>query len=246
MKSQKNSLYDVLGVSTNATKTDIKKAYRQLASQYHPDKNDDPRAKDFFNLIKEAYTVLSSEEKRRAYDSPEYNNIINHIFGNGPVYDKVHVIYITLEEAYTGCIRPLGADTVEISAGVYNGARMSHDGLLYKINIVPHAIFKRNGADLLVNIEYTTLEALFDQEVTIHMLDGSTFEFMVSGAHTGQVLGFEGKGMPDQITGTYGDLFVHITVKPLKNSLTNATKDAIMSIYNDNIKLRKVINESRN
>eukprot|EP00128_Syssomonas_multiformis_P004653 Colp12_sorted_trinity150504_noHs@31815 len=61
--------YEVLGVSRDASDAQIKKAYRQLAKKYHPDKNpDDHTAADIFKEVAEAYEVLGDEEKRRIYD----------------------------------------------------------------------------------------------------------------------------------------------------------------------------------
>lgn len=60
--------YSTLGVARTATAEDIKKAYRRLARQYHPDKNKDPKAEERFKVIGEAYEVLSDPEKRAAYD----------------------------------------------------------------------------------------------------------------------------------------------------------------------------------
>jgi molecular chaperone DnaJ len=61
--------YEILGVSKQADKDDIKKAYRKLAKQYHPDRNpDDEEAEQKFKEIGEAYEVLGDEEKRAAYD----------------------------------------------------------------------------------------------------------------------------------------------------------------------------------
>ncbi|HZR94709.1 MAG TPA: molecular chaperone DnaJ [Gaiellaceae bacterium] len=63
------SLYDTLGVSKTASADEIKKAYRKLARQYHPDKNaGDKAAEERFKEIQTAYDVLSDEEKRKAYD----------------------------------------------------------------------------------------------------------------------------------------------------------------------------------
>lgn len=61
--------YEVLGVQRNSTTSDIKKAYRQLALKYHPDRNPgDAEAENNFKEASEAYSVLGDEEKRRIYD----------------------------------------------------------------------------------------------------------------------------------------------------------------------------------
>jgi molecular chaperone DnaJ len=66
---QKRDFYEVLGVAKNADAAEIKKAYRKLALQYHPDKNPgDKEAEEHFKEAAEAYDVLSNEEKRRRYD----------------------------------------------------------------------------------------------------------------------------------------------------------------------------------
>lgn len=61
--------YEILGVSREATFSDIKQAYRKLARQYHPDLNPgDQAAEDQFKLLSEAYTVLADDEKRAQYE----------------------------------------------------------------------------------------------------------------------------------------------------------------------------------
>lgn len=65
----KRDYYEVLGVSRTASETEIKKAYRRLAVQHHPDKNpDDVAAEEKFKEAAEAYSVLSDSQKRAAYD----------------------------------------------------------------------------------------------------------------------------------------------------------------------------------
>lgn len=61
--------YKVLGVERNASQQDVKRAYRALALENHPDRNDDPSAEEKFKGISEAYSILSNEVARREYDS---------------------------------------------------------------------------------------------------------------------------------------------------------------------------------
>ncbi|MCR4266725.1 DnaJ C-terminal domain-containing protein [Nitratireductor sp. ZSWI3] len=64
--------YDILGVAKSASTKDIKSAYRKLAKKYHPDqKPDDPKAKERFSEIGQAYEILGDEKKRAAFDRGE-------------------------------------------------------------------------------------------------------------------------------------------------------------------------------
>jgi DnaJ-class molecular chaperone len=66
---RKRDFYEVLGVPKNASADQIKKAYYTLAKKYHPDINkDDPKAKEKFTEVSEAYEVLSDKEKKVGYD----------------------------------------------------------------------------------------------------------------------------------------------------------------------------------
>lgn len=76
------SLYGVLGVSENATESEIKKSFRKLAQQYHPDRNKDPDAEDKFKEINAAYAVLSDPEKKAEYDR-RGDSMFNHGTGQG-------------------------------------------------------------------------------------------------------------------------------------------------------------------
>ncbi len=79
--AEKRDYYEVLGVSKSASKDEIKKAYRKLAKEYHPDKNKAPEAEAKFKEAQEAYDILSDEQKRKAYD--QYGFAGTQAFGGG-------------------------------------------------------------------------------------------------------------------------------------------------------------------
>ena len=103
----KRDYYEVLGVDRNATKDDLKKAYRKLAMQYHPDRNpDNKEAEEKFKEAAEAYEILSDDDKKARYDRfghegvrgsgfgsqgfSDINDIFSHfsdIFGGASIFD---------------------------------------------------------------------------------------------------------------------------------------------------------------
>ena len=116
-------MYDVLGLDRSASQDDVKKAYRKLAREHHPDKGGDPEK---FKKVQEAYEVLSDPQKRENFDKfgtpdgggnpngfPNPNDIFAQMFGGafggqrGPVRraDHHHELKITLEDAYRGLSR---------------------------------------------------------------------------------------------------------------------------------------------
>ena len=77
--------YEILGVSRNATKDEIKRAYRRLAKKYHPDLNPDNReeAEEKFKEISEAYEVLMDDKKREIYDRYGEEGLKGRVFNEG-------------------------------------------------------------------------------------------------------------------------------------------------------------------
>lgn len=71
-QNHEEDLYIILGIAKQATKQEIRRAYKQLAQKYHPDKNNShPEYAELFKKIKYAYDILSNHEKRTAYDNGE-------------------------------------------------------------------------------------------------------------------------------------------------------------------------------
>ena len=79
--TDKRDYYDLLGVPRAASDDDLKKAYRKMARQYHPDVNKDAGAEDHFKEINEAYEVLSDSDRRAAYD--RYGHAASGMGGGG-------------------------------------------------------------------------------------------------------------------------------------------------------------------
>lgn len=69
--------YAALGVASSATLADIKKAFRQQAALYHPDRNASPDAPARFRQVQQAYDVLSDPDKRQAYDDNRRRNLLD-------------------------------------------------------------------------------------------------------------------------------------------------------------------------
>lgn len=129
--------YDLLGVPRDASEEQIKKAYKKLAFQFHPDRNTDPGANSKFQEINEANEVLSDQVKRQAYDSQlngvntntntvqfhDMNDIFRSFFGNNAhmfqgqanhFFQAIHkpppivkTLNLTMAQAYTGGSFPI-------------------------------------------------------------------------------------------------------------------------------------------
>jgi curved DNA-binding protein len=208
--------YAVLGVAKNATPDEIKKAYRKLASQHHPDKGGDTAK---FQQLQEAYAVLSDPEKRQQYDNPtpqgfqgfrnppggfqwnvngiDMNDIFGDIFGNmprGPRNGKQSVrtqVNISLLDAYKGTNHILQLHTQEgqkiIDIKIPPGINQG-DQMRYD-NVIPNAnliVVFNILPDLRFERRGTDLYT--NQSISVlDLIAGATFEFKTINDKTVQV-----------------------------------------------------------
>lgn len=135
--STKRDYYEVLGVQRGAAQDEIKKAFRRLARQYHPDVNKEAGAEAKFKEINEAYEVLSDEQKRAMYDRFGHNMPGNGGAGFDPFAGGD--AFSTIFDAFFG--------------GAAGGGRGSRG--------------PQRGADLRYNLELTFEEAIFGTEKEI-------------------------------------------------------------------------------
>ena len=137
----KRDYYEILGVSRNAQNDELKKAYRRLARQYHPDVNEDSDATERFKEISEAYEVLSDDQKRAAYDRFGHAGVNNGGAGfSGGFESDFGSVSDIFEEFFGGAFG--------------GGRRRQRRG-------------PRRGADLRYDLEISFEEAMFGTEKEI-------------------------------------------------------------------------------
>lgn len=288
----KKDFYQTLGVTKSSSPEEIKKAYRKLAMQYHPDKNQgNKKAEEKFKEISEAYEVLSDAEKKKNYDmfghagvngnpfggaggqggnpfgrgtgggnpfgggfgQADINDLFGDIFGEAfgagtrtrsssqknssrKGADLRYTLTITFEEAATGTekiisfVRQVGARedaaklSVTVPAGVKEGQRLklAEEGdkpssgpagdLYVIINLHEHLLFKREDADVMLDLPVKYTEAILGTEIEIPTLTGKAQIKIPPGIYSGQVLRLKGKGFP-RIGGIgNGDMLVRLLV----------------------------------
>ena len=207
--------YKTLGVSKNSSAEEIKRAYRKLARQHHPDVNKKPEAEKRFKEINEANEVLSDPEKRKRYDAvgPEWER-----FRQGGQQPG------GFQWVYTG--QP-GADPFNGEAGGFSdffrtlfgeGAADFDAGPLFGR---PSTRRRRAvaGTDIEHEVEITLAEAYkgTERSVELRLPDGTTRRLSVkvpAGVRDGQRIRLAGQGAPGGGGGPAGDLFLRVRVRP--------------------------------
>jgi molecular chaperone DnaJ len=144
----KRDYYEVLGVQKNASKDEIKKAYRKLAIQYHPDKNPgDKAAEEKFKEATEAYEVLADDKKKQAYDQFGFAGVEGM---GGPTPHDFSQAFHGFEDIFgdfSGIFDTIFGGGTRRSGGGHGGARQ--------------------GANLRYDIEISFKDAVFGTKVEI-------------------------------------------------------------------------------
>jgi curved DNA-binding protein len=212
--------YQVLGVDRNATEKEIKRAFRRLARQHHPDVNPgDPQAEERFKEINEAYEVLSDAEKRGKYDQLGADWQRWQRMGGKPGdYDwgrwttgapggGVHVRYGTPEdlEDLFGGDSPFSDFFSQIFGGM--GGGFDTGGFQYQVR-------PQRGRDYEQPVEISLQEAYHGTSRVLQK-DGQRLEVKIpAGAKTGIRVRMSGEGGAGAAGGPAGDLYLAVKVLP--------------------------------
>lgn len=209
--------YETLGVAKTATPAEIKKAYRQLALKYHPDKNPgDKGAEARFKKISEAYAVLSDPEKKKQYDTYGSTNFHQRysqedIFRNFDLNDILRQFGV-------------GGGSMNFRGNMGGGGGQPFQSFFGKSN--PHASRMNSGCgtgncqqaakgqDLTYQLVVTLDEVMHGAEKNITLrTNGTSQSVMVKipmGIEAGKKLRLKGKGGASPQGGDAGDLYLKV------------------------------------
>jgi DnaJ-class molecular chaperone len=200
--------YQTLGLTKTATDEDIRKAYRKLAKEHHPDLN--PGNKDAearFKDISAAYALLSDPEKRRAFDAGEID-----ASGQPQAERRFYRDYAGAGAGFryeqpedVGGFEDLG----DIFADLMRGRRGAGG------RSAGEAQFRMQGGDVHYALPVEFLEAVNGAKKRVDMPDGKTLDIAIpAGVKDSQTLRLKGQGMPGFGGGPAGDALITVTVHP--------------------------------
>jgi DnaJ-class molecular chaperone len=233
--------YTILGVAKTASADEIKRAYRRLASQHHPDKGGD---KERFQEIEAAYRTLSDPAARREYDNPRpqaqfasagFNlDEIFSMFGSRFQHPAHHPVanlqlWITLHDVANPGPRviavnsPYGQSQIEIQipSGVRDGDSVRYprvapgqQDLVITYRIRPDAVWQRDGDHVITEQTIDVWKAMLGAEITVPTLKNTEIQLRVPAmTQPGTMLRVRGHGLPDRNNRHIGDLLVRIMVR---------------------------------
>jgi len=264
----KRDFYDVLEVKKDTSPAELKKAYRQLALKYHPDRNKGKDAAEKFKELSEAYEVLSNPQKKKNYDQfghaafdPSQGfsgfgqgqtrtqrqgpftytyttsggapgggfsgftdpfEIFESFFGGSSPFRTVRLprygITIDFMEAVKGTERNLihqGKEyKVKIPPGADDGTRIRFNEFFVTIEVKPHDIFKRDGADVFIDHEISFSQAALGGTIKVPTIDEKDIKLKVR-SHTqpNTLIRLRNKGLPRLRGSSRGDQYVRLIVK---------------------------------
>jgi curved DNA-binding protein len=199
--------YKLLGVSKEASETEIKKAYRKLAMKYHPDHTKgDKAAEEKFKKISEAYAVLSDKEKREQYDRFGASGF-HQRFSQEDIFRNFDFGDIFREFGFGGGGSPGGGFRFSFGGGSPFGGQSPYGGQ-------PHQPAK--GNDLIYELPLTLQEITTGTSKQISFQHGEQIEKLTVKIPKGMVHGkkirLRGKGSPSPYGGNPGDLFIKAKV----------------------------------
>jgi len=206
--------YKTLGVARDATEADIKKAYRKLAKELHPDRNkDNPKASERFSTVTNAYDLLNDKDKRARFDRGEIDGDGNPAspfgFGGGGGGRPQPGGGFRSEGYESGAG---GADMSDIFEGLFGGAqRGGGGGFSGGFGRRPQP--RGENAAYRLQVPFVEAATLEPQRVTL--ADGKTLDLKLpAGVETGTQMKLAGKG--EQGPGGAGDAILTIEVQPHK------------------------------
>ncbi len=200
--------YKILGVSKDASVKDIKKAYRKLAAQHHPDKNPDNKgAEEKFKEINEANSVLSDTKKREKYDALGSNwDAYEHTGDNWRDHtnprEQNRGSYQGNPSGFYGQQNE-GEDFSSFFETFFNNNRQSARG--QQANFV--------GGDIQAEMPITLLEAYQGSTRTFKINNDNLRISIKPGSYHGQQLKIKGKGQPGINGARRGDLHIILNVQ---------------------------------
>lgn len=214
--------YNVLGVQRSASQADIKKAYRKLARQYHPDVNpDDKTAESKFKDINEAYEVLSDEDKRQKYDQfgsqweqytrsggrPEDFNWGQWAGGSSRGSSRT-MSPEEFEQMFGSGGMSGFSDFFEVLFG--GGGATRRGGFGGQRHAAP-----RPGRDIEHTVEVTLEEAFHGTRRSLQYEDGRSIDAKIPpGVKSGSRIRLKGQGQPGQSGAAAGNLILNVDVLP--------------------------------